>query len=207
MKKHLIMLIALVGITLVISGCGGAKLAPDVEAMFDSEAPMYTTSNIHYNVGHKGVMLADTLNPQVGILIPVNSEVTMESINRKQIIFMYGANKVILKNNPKYTGADISTIAKRYFSPTKVDLTKFSKAEQKAIRSGLVENGMSKAAVLVSLGTPPAYETPTLEMDTWKFWKSRFSSFLVTFKDGKVISNPKVERNNSGGSVSLISIH
>ena len=45
---------------------------------------------------------------------------------------------------------------------------------------------MSKKAVLVALGHPPAHATPSLESDEWKYWKSRWNTMIVIFKNGKV---------------------
>ena len=181
-----------------MSGCGGANLAPDVEKALNDETKLYTTSNMHYNIS-RNAKIIDGTNYSVGILIPVNAEVTYEDINSKQILFIYNGGKVYLRNKPKYTGIDISELAQRYFSTTKTDLSKFTEAEQKAIRASQVVNGMTKKAVLVSLGVPPAHRTPTLEMDEWTYWKTRWSSHIVHFKDGKVVEGPKSDQKSSGG--------
>jgi hypothetical protein len=196
MKKIVSLLVTVVGLSFLLSGCGGAKIQdPKLAKAFDDKAKLYTTRNMHYNIGRRGAKIVEATNYQVGILIPVNSEVTMDAINRKQIAFIYRGQKIILRNIPKYTGLDIGAIAKRYFSMKKVDLSQFTKQEQKAIKSAQVVNGMSKKAVIVSLGTPPAHVTPNLDMDQWKYWRTRFSTFFVTFENGKVISNPKTPSN------------
>jgi len=185
MKKILVMLISLVGIMSFLTGCGGAKLSPEVQKNFDTQAKLYTTRNMHYNLYRGTTKLIDTTNYQVGILIPVNSEVTMKAINAKQIVFIYKGQEIILRNIQKYTGVDISTIAQQYFSPNKVNLQSFTADEQKAIKFAKVVPGMSKKAVLVSLGTPPAHVTPTTDMDQWKYWKNRWVTFMVNFENGK----------------------
>lgn len=181
------MLAVFVGLSFLLSGCGAAKLSPEVAKTFDDKAAMYTTSNMHYNL-YRDKKIIDTTNYQVGILIPVNSEVTMQSVNAKQIVFVYGGNEIILRNIPKYSGLGISEVAQRYFSTKKVNLAKFTKDEQKAISTAGLVNGMSKAAVLVSIGTPPAHQTPTLESDSWKFWKDRWTTFVVSFKNEKLVA-------------------
>lgn len=187
MKRHLIMLVMSLGLSFLVSGCGAAKLSPAVAKTFDEKATMHTTRNMHYNL-YRDKKIVDTTNYQVGILIPVNSEVIMHSVNAKQIVFLYNGNEIILRNIPKYSGLVISEVAQRYFSTTKVNMSKFTKDEQNAISTASLVKGMSKDAVLVSLGTPPAHQTPTLESDSWKFWKDRWTTFLVTFKNGKVIA-------------------
>lgn len=197
MKKVLSALVALVGLSFLLSGCGGAKLSPEVQKTFDDNAKLYTTRNMHYNVSrHQSIV--ETTNYQTGILVPINSEVTMSAVNSKYITFMHKGQEVILRNNPKYTGVGIGEIAKTYFSSKKVNLSKFTKAEQKAIRLAQVKNGMSKKAVALSLGTPPAHVTTSLEVDQWKFWKSRWSTFFVTFENNKVVANPKTTQRTHG---------
>jgi len=196
MKKLFIALIAIAGFGLFFTGCGGAKLSPEIEKNFDTNAKLYTTRNMHYNVGRRGTKLVEATNYQVGILIPVNSIVTMEDINSKQLVFNYKGQSIILRNQPRYTGVGIDEIAKRYFSPKKTNLNKFSKAERKAIRTAQVIKGMSKEAVLISLGTPPAHVTPSTDMDQWKYWRSRWGTFFINFENGKAINDTKSTSQN-----------
>jgi len=187
MKKYLILLLSVVGLSFFMSGCAEAKLSPEVHKAFEKHATVYTQRNMHYNISRNNKIVEGT-NYQVGILIPVNSKVILESVNAKQIVFTYQGNKIILRNIPKYTGIDIAALYARYFAPKKVNLSKFTSMERDAIKVAQVRNGMSKEAVLVSLGFPPAHATPSLKMDQWKYWKNRWITFLVNFKNGKVIN-------------------
>ena len=191
MKKIIMMLIPMLGLSFLLSGCGAAKLSPEVQQNFDTKAKLYTTRNMHYYVARRGEKIIETTNYQVSILIPVNSLVTMDGVNKNQIVFLYKGQKIILRNQAKYTGVDINEIAKQYFSAKKVDLSKFSKAEQKAIKYAQVVPGMSKKAVLISLGTPPAHVTPSTTMDEWKYWRTRWTTFYIDFKNQKAINGTK----------------
>jgi hypothetical protein len=182
-------LISLTAIVVGLSGCGGAKLSPKMEEAFSDNKTMYTTSNMHYTVSRRTKIINAT-NNTLGILIPINSEVTMEDINSKQLVFNYNDSDVILRNRVKYSGLDIGQIAERAFSFKKTDLSKFTKLELKGIRTAQALPGMSKDAVVAALGVPLAHQTPTLEMDEWKYWKSSWSTFIVYFKNGKVIPAP-----------------
>jgi len=183
------LMVALTVVSLSVTGCGGAKLSPKMEKAFSDNATMYTTSNMHYTVSRRAKIISAT-NNTVGILIPINSEVTMEDINAKQLVFNYNNSRVILRNKVKYSGLDIGQIAERAFSSTKTDLSKFTELEQKGIRTAQALPGMSKDAVVAALGVPLAHQTPTLEMDQWKYWKGKWSTFIVYFENGKVIPNP-----------------
>ncbi|MDA3909676.1 MAG: hypothetical protein PF437_11375 [Sulfurimonas sp.] len=188
MIKHLSMLMATIGLSFLMSGCGAAKLTPEVTKTFQDKSKMYTQSNMHYNVSRSSKII-DTTNYQIGTLIPVNSLVTMQDVNAKQLTFLYEGQKITLRNIAKYSGMGISDVASKYFSTKKVNLSQFSKAEQKAIESAGLVKGMSKSAVLLSLGTPPQHRTPDLKTDTWVYWKNRWTTFVVSFNKGKVISD------------------
>jgi len=151
--------------------------------LFAPNEEMYTQCNMHAYRGR-----VDTVNYGVGIFIPANSKVTLLESNSNKIKFLYKGKTITLLNKEKYSGLDIEQIFHRYFGKKKVDLNKFTKKEKKAIKSGRVIKGMSKKAVLVALGHPPAHATPSLESDEWKYWKSRWNTMIVIFKNGKVVS-------------------
>jgi len=187
MRRSFLILLFSIGV-MFLSGCGGAKPTPEVQDMFDQKATMYTQKNMHYNFGRWGLKEVDGTNYQSGILIPVNSKVQLEAINAKQLSFIYKGQKIILRNIPKYTGMSISELAKDYFAPKKVNLSKFTRLERKAIKNGNVVRGMRKKAVLISLGTPPVHRTPSIESDTWTYWKNKWATFRVNFRKGRVSS-------------------
>jgi len=58
---------------------------------------------------------------------------------------------------------------------------------REAVRAGKVAIGMNKDEALLSLGYPPAHQTPTLDAPQWKYWHSSFGSYLVVWdKAGRV---------------------
>jgi len=185
MKKFSLIFAMIVALGFSLSGCGGAKVSPKIENAFSEHAAVYTQRNMRYNVS-RGKNIVEATNYQIGILIPVNSKVTLESIDTKQIIFDYNGLKIILRNIPKYTGIGIAKLYARYFASQKVNLDKFTSLERKAIESAQAMKGISKEALLVALGYPPAHTTPSLKMNEWKYWQSRWSTFVVKFKDDKV---------------------
>ena len=58
--------------------------------------------------------------------------------------------------------------------------------EQKAIKSGIIEVGMSREAVLMAYGYPPTIRTPSLDTDRWTYWRNRWITQVADFKDDKV---------------------
>jgi len=132
----------------------------------------------------------ETTHYAVDTLIPVNSEVQILDTSGSTITFRVvdTGMEVTLVNKQKYTGMGIDGIYDRYFGDSKVNLSKFSNLEREAIENGRVVPGMSKDAVLVARGYPPAHRTPSLESDSWRYWQSRFNTIVVNFDDGKVVN-------------------
>ncbi|XKH01271.1 hypothetical protein LG325_00405 [Marinobacter nauticus] len=166
--------------TAILAGCAGKSPIPQKEGK---------TAVTQINMwSYKGEL--ETTHYAVDTLIPVNSEVQIMDTSSKTITFRVvdTGMEVTLVNKQKYTGMGIDGIYDRYFGDSKVNLSKFSDLEREAIESGRVVPGMSKDAVLVARGYPPAHRTPTLESDSWRYWQSRFNTIVVNFDDGKVVN-------------------
>jgi hypothetical protein len=58
-----------------------------------------------------------------------------------------------------------------------------------AIRAGKVTIGMTKAEVIMSLGYPPAHQTPNLDWPQWKYWHTSFGSYLVVWDSAGRVSD------------------
>lgn len=146
---------------------------------------LYTQFSLYYEKGHH-----ITTNYRVGILVPINTEVEFVKATKKKIIVKIPSFnvEVELVNMKDYSGELIEGIFKRTFGVKPVDLSGFSKSEQSAIKHGAAEKGMSKDAVIKAMGYPPRHKTPSLDMNQWRYWKSRFNTVLIAFEDDKVVS-------------------
>jgi hypothetical protein len=129
-----------------------------------------------------------TTNYWKGTRVPLNTEVKVvgKSGGAIKIEIEPGKDVVQIKNVEKHSKVGIDTIFARYFSAAKTPETDLTPAFLEDIKAGKVTIGMTKKDVLASVGYPPAHQTPSLEGDAWKYWANRFSTTLVTFKDGKV---------------------
>jgi len=166
--------------TAILAGCAGKSPIPQKEGK---------TAVTQINMwSYKGEL--ETTHYAVDTLIPVNSEVQIMDTSSKTITFRVvdTGMEVTLVNQQKYTGMGIDGIYDRYFGDSKVNLSQFNELERDAIESGRVVPGMSKDAVLVARGYPPAHRTPSLESDSWRYWQSRFNTIVVNFDDGKVVN-------------------
>ncbi len=128
-----------------------------------------------------------TTNYRKGILVPVNTEVSLLKQTRKTIVVaLPGGLELTIENIEPYSGETIEGILARTLSTNKVDLSSFSEMERKAIAAGEVSIGMSKKAVVTALGYPPKHKTPSLESNQWRYWRNRFGTFVVHFEDDRV---------------------
>ena len=59
----------------------------------------------------------------------------------------------------------------------------FTETEVNAVKSGILVEGMSKAAVLMSYGHPPEHATPSLSGNIWYYWTSRMRRKAICFDD------------------------
>lgn len=164
---------------LVLAGC-----APSPIKNLEGQSAITQINMWSYNGA------SETTNYAVDTFIPVNSKVEILETSADTIVFRVKDTgwEVALVNKAKYTGKNIDEIYDRYFGNSKVSLSGFSKLERDAIENGEVVPGMSKDAVLIARGYPPAHKTPSLEDDSWRFWQSRFDTMVVEFEDGKVVN-------------------
>ncbi len=165
---------------IIAAGCSsgkGGQLTPAMEGKLYTQVNMWT---------EKDQILAT--NYQRGAFIPVNSEVSIVSYSSKVIKFkIVGSEQVIsLINVPKHTNLTIDQIFNQTFSKTKLNMNSFSAKAKKAILSGRLETGMTKAEVIAARGYPPQIGTFSLDSNTWKYWQNRFVTRDVNFDKGKV---------------------
>jgi hypothetical protein len=145
----------------------------------------YTQVYMHYE---KNVY--PTTNYQVGTAIPVNTQVKLLEMKEKtiDIELVNSGQKITVKNIPKHTGDDIKQAFNKLFALQKVSMSQFNSLETKNIEAGTVAVGMSKKAVKVAIGYPPITRTSSLAADSWVYWRNRFNTFIVNFKNDKVSS-------------------
>jgi hypothetical protein len=129
-----------------------------------------------------------TTNYRKGILVPVNTKVTFVKADKSNIIVtLPNGENLRIVNIKNFSGEEINGIFERTFSTKPVNLSGFTSAERNAIMAGEVKVGMRKSAVIVALGYPPKHQTPNLELDQWRYWQNRFNTFIVHFKNNRVV--------------------
>ena len=173
--------LAVAAILVLASGLGNTASAADrlftaYNMWFESPQKMYST------------------NYQKGNILPAGSEVKEVSRSSRKLEFVDATSNMkftiefVGKHHPGVTPEQWIDrfLTTRDFSALTGGLTA---DEIKAIKAGQAKAGMSKKAVLVSLGSPPEVATASPDLDIWKFWRDRFRTYLVKFTDGKVSSS------------------
>jgi hypothetical protein len=164
-------------------------------AMSASAAPLFTKFNLHYyNRPSRGqdVLVASYANyvgdfPGHRFLRPNTAvevgrwrggfAVTVVE-TKEQILFEYHEDRMQM---------DATAYQSILFSTNQVSYADLSDVDQKGIDQGKALPGMTKEGVKIALGYPATHRTPSLDVNTWVYWRNRFATFSVTFDKGKVV--------------------
>ena len=122
----------------------------------------------------------------VGILVPINSKVTLISLSSKKMQIRIEKNNQLLtiENVEKHTQKEMAAIAKDMLTRDAVPIEKFDEKTAKNIRNGILTLGMTKEQTVMTRGFPPAVNTHSLEIDTWVYNDSVFVKRTLIFQDG-----------------------
>ena len=168
---------------LLVLACGLGTAASAADRLFTA-----------YNVWFEQPQKMYSTNYQKGNMLPAGSEVKEVQRSSRKLEF------VDVKTNMKFSVEFFAkhhpsvkpeqwierVLTTRNFST----LTKGLTADEiKAIKAGQVKVGMTRKAVLVSIGYPPEIATANTDLDVWKFWRDRFRNYEVKFTNGKVSSS------------------
>jgi len=161
-----------------LAGCGGPS---PIEHFEGNRA--FTQINLWVD-GNRSL----ATNYRVETRVPINTEVEIRDTSSEVIVFYVPEldREIHLENIPGYTELDISELYDRYFGDSPVDLSEFDSETRDAIESGRIEIGMSRDAVLLARGYPPAHRTPSLDENRWTYWRNRFARQAVHFSGGEV---------------------
>ncbi len=176
MKKNLLVLFLLSLFCIVLSSDSFAE---------SSSKDLYTS----YNLWFEKPDSMWSINYKKGALIPAGTKVESVDLGRNKVIFKISENpnKFVINFTPKYhPGIDLEQFRDRLFTNKTFDqlVRGFSKKEIEGIKSGEINPGMSKKAVLVAYGYPPEHVTGSLDMNTWTYWVNRFKKTNVDFDKG-----------------------
>ena len=152
----------------------------------------YTAANIFYEKPGK----IYSTNYHKGKILPAGTKVTVTYAGGREIEFKDEKDEKFLLILKKKHTSESMTLRKyfdQYFSsesPVRPGgpFAGFTESEQWNIKNGMIEKGMSRAAVLMAYGYPPTHETPDLSADKWAYWIGSLHAkpVYVYFKDDRV---------------------
>lgn len=165
---------------------------------------LYTAHNLWY----ENADAVDSRNFKVGRMLPAGTEVAhVEVVSRRfeQECVKFTTRDTVMsfrilfdsKNHPGWT---LDQLKERMITDQSFeDLTDgLAELEIEAIRAGMLRAGMSRRAVLIAYGDPPALSTPDLEADLWRYWISPSRYVSLRFDaSGRLLAAPKVEQTGS----------
>ena len=128
---------------------------------------------------------SETTNYWRGSLVPINTQVTLVSLNEKNLVLRLASGETVkIENVEKYSRRSMSTIAHNLLATQPVPIGKFDEATANAIKGGTLKMGMTKEQVIMARGYPPGHRTPSLDGDTWIYWSSRYVTDTIVFSNG-----------------------
>jgi hypothetical protein len=181
MRNRLLTILAVA----VMSGCASTPklLLDDGQTSLMQADKVFTQTNLHPDPVRK---ILYSINYQQAGFIPRCSEVELSAVSGKKLVFK--------KDGTTYqyvfhrASGSFEDNIKKYFSDScdNSELAKLNAMDKKGIKAGKVFKGMSKEGVILAIGYPPVHVTPTLEGNSWQYWKNRFNTFKVEFKNNLV---------------------
>lgn len=163
-----------------------ALLSKTTQEPMTDGGTVFTQVNLRPDMKRK---LLYSANFQREGLIPICTEVRILSFRSREAIFKnLSTNEDFRYEYHKTSGETLERHLQQVFDKgcPKDKIAKLSPLDQEGIKNGKVSKGMSKQGVIYAIGYPPKGSTPDITMNEWRYWQSRFDSFIVKFKDDKV---------------------
>lgn len=182
-------ILAITTLVATISACQSTNQASSATALnFKEGDTLQALVNVHGDLT-RGKLYA--LNYQLPEMIPVCSEIRVDSIKTKAIKITYQGShySYLWDGHTKKAGQSLAENFQLFFGKEcdKNALAKLNKKDKAGVEEGTAQVGMSKQAVLFAMGYPPIHATPTIEENSWLYWRNRFGKRAIEFsKDGKV---------------------
>ena len=176
---------------------GPAPAAPAAPAEPAGSAPSSPPAGTGPTVYNLTVLHPDTArslmystNYQQGGLIPICSKITVVSRDAKQAVlevdgkrWRYVYDKYLRETHDQHFA--------RYFGAQCDPGEGLSAKDLEGIKAGKALEGMTRAGVIKAMGYPPPHGTKDMAGAQWKYWKSRYSSVVITFDGDVVVSLAK----------------
>lgn len=164
--------------------------ATHAHAEFRKGDKLETLVNLHPDMAKR--FIYTTNYQQVGGLIPVCTEVTVQKFSRKALVFLANGIQYTMAydKHTKNAGVSFENAVKDFFGP-RCDSKKIAglgAKDKEGIKSGTPVVGMTKQGVIFAMGRPPYHVNPSLESNNWMYWQNRFNRVAIEFNDKGVVT-------------------
>jgi hypothetical protein len=173
--------LVMICIIAVLMGCAGHQ---------QPKGPRYTAYNIWI---HRGVLAC--INYKLGNRIiaagtPVKGVKIVNKDGAQLIVFRIAESnqKISVSFTPRWhPDQTVKSFVKKMFTKKRFEqrTRKLTSTEIKSIKKGIVTEGMSKKAVLISYGPPPEHRTPSLAKDRWIYWLDKHRMKTICFDENR----------------------
>ncbi|MDA7746964.1 hypothetical protein N8878_06485, partial [Psychromonas sp.] len=181
--KYIYRTIAITGLLTTISACQTTQ-QPEVALNFKEGETLQALVNVHGDMS-RGKFYA--LNYQLPSMIPICDEIVVNSIDEDVINISYKETKYnyLWDGHTKKAGQSLAENFDLYFGKQcdKAAVEKLSVNDKKGIEQGIAKIGMSKQGVKFAMGYPPLHATPSMESDTWIYWRNRWGKRAIEFSN------------------------
>lgn len=153
---------------------------------------IYSRVNLRFEPGKKLLKAASTNFYGYDELVPVGTKFTVTAVSKRTIELSSAVNPLpfLIEYIDKHSQIPFDEFLERTFSKNPVAIPDTITAEEKKqIKAGTVAPGMSRAAIFLAIGYPPASISPNFEAKELAYQRTRFAKFKLHFgSDGKLAS-------------------
>lgn len=128
----------------------------------------YTCCNLHPDAGW-----TSSANMLGGPIVPAGQPVVIDTMKRDRYLYgTMGSDYITLRDDTARGKDDVLRWTRQIVVPTdpRAALARWSPEVQKAVYSGKVLVGMTRAQVLMSLSYPSRNDTKDLSASAWRYW-------------------------------------
>lgn len=183
-KKLTVLCCSLLMLAVILSGCARKLIVAEVLQQPEN-GEIYTKCNIWYT--DPGDIYC--VNYQSGKILPLGTEVEIVDATAGKVIFkdLKGQEYRINIDEELIMIPSADYIAQIFTLKTLAEQTEGidPKVKNKILR-GIVTPKMTKAEVILTYGTPPAFRTPSLQNSTWLYFINRDVTKRIVFR-GKTV--------------------
>ncbi len=173
---------------LAVLSLGSVAFAGDLEDDWEGKK-VYSRHNLRADSG-RSLVLTTTNALGLEELIPMGTELTVEEVNDKLVKLQSPKfNKpIVIKYNARHTKIPFGGYLKRTFSlePVAVPTEGLSELDRQQIAKGELAVGMSRNAVLLAVGYPPANLNNSFEAKELVYMKGKIERLPVLFEGDTV---------------------